>query len=279
MEFNIRPMDLADLKIAISWAAQEGWNPGLHDADSFLATDPNGFFVGEVNGKPISCISAVAYNDQFGFIGFYIVSPEWRGQGYGWKTWQQAMKYLGNRCIGLDGVIAQQANYCKSGFTLAYRNIRYQGTITPIPEPSEMLLAGSDVPFEQLVEFDHQFFPAVRPIFLKAWIEQSGSVSWVKRQNDRILGYGVVRPCQVGWKIGPLFAQDSTTADQLFRQLVAKANGAPYFLDVPELNTAALKLAHSYQMTPMFETARMYTKEPLPSAIAGIFGVTSFELG
>ncbi len=40
-----------------------------------------------------------------------------------WNSW---------RTIGLDGVLAQQENYRKSGFQLAYRNIRYCGTFTGV---------------------------------------------------------------------------------------------------------------------------------------------------
>jgi GNAT superfamily N-acetyltransferase len=279
MGFTIRPMQLADLHLAINWAAEAGWNPGLHDAASFFATDTKGFFIGELDGEPIACISAIAYSTTFGFIGFYIVRPQWRGQGYGWQIWQHGMNYLGDRAIGLDGVVAQQENYRKSGFTLAYRHIRYQGTFPQIWQPFDTLVSALSIPFEHLLAFDRQFFPVERPAFLKAWIEQQGSVSWVKQEGDRILGYGVIRPCRVGWKIGPLFALDANTADDLFRGLVGLAQGESCFLDVPELNPAALDLVQNYQMVPMFETARMYTKAPPDCAIEGIFGVTTFELG
>ena len=53
--------------------AAEGWNPGQHDAECFHAVDPNGFLLGLIHGKPVGCISAAAYDDQFGFIGLYIV--------------------------------------------------------------------------------------------------------------------------------------------------------------------------------------------------------------
>jgi len=58
-----------ELSIAIDWAASEGWNPGLHDAESFYETDPNGFFIGEIKRKPISTLSAVKYGKTFGFMG------------------------------------------------------------------------------------------------------------------------------------------------------------------------------------------------------------------
>lgn len=277
-DFIIRQMQLPDLEQAIAWAAQEGWNPGLHDATTFFATDPQGFFVGEYGGELISCISAVAYDQTFGFIGFYIVRHEFREQGFGLRTWQHGMKYLGDRVIGLDGVVAQQDNYRKSGFSLVYRNVRYQGTF-PSNCTNNSLLNASEVPFEELLAFDAQFFPVARRSFLQAWIMQTASVCLIKRHNNQVVGYGVIRPCQIGWKIGPLFALDAATAEELLQGLVAHTNNEPCFLDVPAPNRAAIKLAQAYYMSPVFETARMYTKTPPECAIEGIFGVTTFELG
>lgn len=34
---------LSDLDTMVDWAAREGWNPGLRDADSFHTADPTGF--------------------------------------------------------------------------------------------------------------------------------------------------------------------------------------------------------------------------------------------
>ena len=72
-------------------------------------------------------ISAVRYGSGFGFIGFYIVRPNFRGQGYGLQIWNAAMARLAGRTIGLDGVVAQQDNYRKSGFVLAWNNARFEG--------------------------------------------------------------------------------------------------------------------------------------------------------
>ena len=53
-------------------------------------------------------MSAVAYGDGFGFIGLYIVKPEFRGKGLGMRLWEAGMAYLGDRNIGLDGVVASR---------------------------------------------------------------------------------------------------------------------------------------------------------------------------
>ena len=126
---QIRNMTCDDLDLALAWAAREGWNPGIADAECFHAVDPAGFLLGCLDGEPICCISVVAYGLTFGFVGFYIVKPELRGRGYGYHLWQVGMRRLKSRIVGLDGVIAQQQNYKRSGFVFAHRNIRYGGVL------------------------------------------------------------------------------------------------------------------------------------------------------
>ena len=82
-QYTISPMSRADLDVAVGWAAAEGWNPGLEDADAFLAADPGGFLMGRLDGEPVACISVVRYGATYGFLGFYICRPEFRGQGLG----------------------------------------------------------------------------------------------------------------------------------------------------------------------------------------------------
>src|SRR5262249_36701503 len=103
-------------------------------------------------------------------VGFYIVKPQYRGRGFGRQLWEAAMVYLGGHNLGLDGVIAQQGNYRKSGFKLAYRNIRYQGEGGGA-EPSG-LLDLSCVDFGEIARYDETVFPAARPSFLRRWICQ-----------------------------------------------------------------------------------------------------------
>src|SRR5438477_7537587 len=127
--FTIRPMRADEVALATDWAAAEGWNPGLSDAPCFATVDAEGFLIGELDREPAATISIVNYDDRFSFLGFYIVRPDLRGRGHGMTIWQAAVAHAGRRTIGLDGVIAQQENYRKSGFVLAHRNIRFGGTV------------------------------------------------------------------------------------------------------------------------------------------------------
>ena len=72
----------------------------------------------------------------------------------------------------------------------------------------------------------------------------------------------MLRPCRSGYKIGPLFADDIAIAAALHDALVAAVPGETVFLDVPEVNAAAVALAVRHDMKSVFETARMYTGEP-----------------
>jgi len=57
--YKIRPMKRDEMNLAVEWAAAEGWNPGLNDAEPFYAADPGGFLLGLKDGEPIAMISAV----------------------------------------------------------------------------------------------------------------------------------------------------------------------------------------------------------------------------
>jgi GNAT superfamily N-acetyltransferase len=272
-------MQLQDVEQALDWAAAEGWNPGLKDAEPFYLTDPDGFLVGELGGVPIGCISAVRYGDAFGFIGFYIVQPPWRGQGYGIQLWRAALQHLGDRTIGLDGVVAQIANYQTFGFKTAYRHVRYEGigNVFSLDAADGALVPLTQIPFSTILACDRPHFPAERAPFLQAWLQHYPGYGFM--QSGMLRGYGVVRPTRNGFKIGPLFANDPTIADALFRALAQHALRQPLFLDIPDANPGAIALVQRYGMTPVFECARMYTQTPPSIKLQQVFGVTTLELG
>lgn len=277
---TIRTLSRAELEIPLRWAAQEGWNPGLYDAEAFHAADPEGFFGAFLDDEPIGSLSAVSYGGRFGFLGLYIVKPEHRGQGHGMRLWRTAMEYLRGQAVGLDGVVERQADYGRSGFALAYRNVRYQG-IAPgrMPRPTEAVPLAA-LPFEAVARYDAELFPVPRPTFLRPWIGQPGSAAFGLPRGDGLEGYGVIRKCHSGWKIGPLFADSPDGAETLFLALRNHAGpGEPVLLDVPEPNADAVALAARHGMTVVFETARMYQGAIPATPLARVFGITTFELG
>ncbi|KAI8854296.1 hypothetical protein BC829DRAFT_222080 [Chytridium lagenaria] len=118
-------------QVCVKWANEQQWNAGVTDGVVFPFADPKGMFAGCLDGdeEPIACITAMKYRDNVGFIGYYIVrNPSHRGKNYGLQLFQKAMEYLGPDCnVGLDGVVEQQHNYAKSGFTKVWDNVRFHG--------------------------------------------------------------------------------------------------------------------------------------------------------
>jgi hypothetical protein len=277
-ELDIRPMSRDDLDLAVQWAADEGWNPGLADAECFHRAEPDGFLLARRNGEPVASISVVRYDGGFAFLGFYIVRPPYRGQGFGWRIWQAGMRRVEGCTVGLDGVVAQQANYARSGFALAHRNIRYGGEVR-VEAPSDPRLKPAGTLLNAVIAYDRGFFPAPRERFLRCWLNGDRRRGLALVEDGAIRGYGVIRACRTGHKIGPLFAEREANADLLFRALASSAQEGPVFLDMPEPNRPGVALATRYGLAPAFETARMYRGTAPALPLDSIFGITTFELG
>lgn len=273
----IRPMTRPELDTAVQWAAQEGWNPGLHDAEAFWAQDPGGFWLAEHDGQVLATISAVRYGPSYAFMGFFITRPELRNHGIGLRLGLAAVGSLGNRVIGQDGVPAMQEFYRRYGFELAFRGIRHQAAGGGASSGRTVPLAS--LPFPQVLAYDDRCFPASRPDFLRPWLAAPGATALAVVSGGELRGYGLLRPCHTGHKIGPLFAEDEATAELLLQDLLAAAGQGPVFLDAPQNNPLAVALTRRHNLTQVFETGRMYKNGQPPWRAQCVFGITSFELG
>lgn len=278
--YEIREMTRKELDLAVEWARLEGWNPGLYDADCFYSQDPKGFFVGLLNGEPVASISGVKYEKDYGFAGFYIVKPEFRGRGYGMTLFQKMMNYLKDRNVGGDGVIENLEMYKKVGLHLAHYNARYQGYGTGDKYIGKNIVKLSQVPFEKITDYDDTVFGFKRHKFLKCWINQPESRSFAFVENNELKGYGVIRKCFTGYKIGPLFADNKIVAGELFKSLVGQVEkSVEVFFDIPEINEGSVEITKRYNMKKVFATGRIYTKGQPKFPLEKWFGITTFELG
>lgn len=162
-------------------------------------------------------------------------------------------------------------------FKSFYSNLRFEGKGGG--EVPDGLVKISSVPFENLLEYDREMFPAPRSTFLEKWIKQPESYAFAVVEAGKMKGYGVIRKCQKGYKIGPLFADDQGIAEKVLRGLRASVPDETIYLDVPEPNEKAIEIAKKYRMTVMFKTIRMYSRKEPEIKLEKVYGVTSFELG
>jgi GNAT superfamily N-acetyltransferase len=267
-------------------AKNEGWEPGLSDLDIYRHIDPNGIFLGMIDGEIIGCITGIKFNEEYGFIGYYIVHPHYRGQGYGITLWRHAIHYLGERNIGLDGVLAQVPNYQKSGFNITHQSQRYKG-VSSSSSNQILSLSHNILPIQTvddlnaLNEFDQKYFPAKREIWLQHYHDLPSLVTAIYfDEAQQILGYGVLRPSVAGYRFGPLYATNLDVTLHLFHYLTSQLRpNSSFFIDIPSCNSASVSFIEQSGLEYQWECARMYTKALPGVDWNGIFGLSSLELG
>ncbi len=274
---TIRNMTRDEVRTAVEWADKEGWNPGLHDADAFYTAAPSAFFVGEIAGEMVASVSLVDYPGDLSFFGMNIVRKDMRGQGIGRRMVEFVLERGKGRNIGADGVPAMIPHYQKMGFRAAYRNYRFRGWGDE--DRGHDLVLACNVPFEDLVEYDRRIFTAPREEFLHSFLFQERTTALVCLHDKAIAGYGAIRPCRLGYRVGPLFADNRRTAEKVLRALISTIPGEKFFIDVPETNAEGMALASILHTAEVFRTVRIYTRALPAIPMDHVFGVTTLELG
>ena len=280
---QFQKLDFEGLQTLVKWAEDEGWNPGPNDAEIYWATDPDGYYGYFHNDELIAGGSIVSYNKQFGFMGFFIVKPEYRSLGIGRKLWYQRRDTLLSRLnddasVGMDGVIAMQPFYKKGGFEIAFRDERHEkiGEEFIIDQNISPIINDD---FDSILEYDKQCFGFSRPQFLMPWLQQPDVKTFKYSNNGKLEGFAIIRKANKGYKICPLFADNSTIAEELYKACLNSVVGKPLYLDIPVINSDAVTLTQKYNTTYVFECARMYYGKAPNIEIDKVFGITTFELG
>ena len=273
---SFRTATLPELSRILDWAADEGWNPGIEDAEAFFAADPGGFFVADHDGTPVAAISVVNHSDSFAFLGLYICHPDWRGTGLGFALWTHAIAHAGGRTIGLDGVPAQQDNYARSGFELAGRTRRLSGSLSR--EPRRLALA-QERDLETVRALDRAANGFDRAAFLAAWVAEHPTRKTVLLETaGRVTGFATARLCREVCKIGPIVAPSDTDAMTLAGQAAAALGQTDISIDVPMGQPDFARMLEARGFQEGFATARMY-RGPAPAVDATLKAIATMELG
>ena len=106
-------MSREEAEFAVEMAAAEGWNPGIHDGELFYEADPEGFFIAEIAGKPLAVLLLLHMMILLVFLAFMWLNLNSARTGIGMKLTEKCLEHLGERNIGLDGVVENEKKYQK----------------------------------------------------------------------------------------------------------------------------------------------------------------------
>ena len=276
---SIRNLSLQEMVFPMEVAYKEGWNPGLYDGVSFYQVDPDGFFLAELDGGMTGCVSTVNYGDELAVIGNHFVLPPYRGQGIGRTLWEHALEQAGDKSLRVNGLTEGKRFYESYGFRSVCNVIHYQGSIFTESRKSEDVYAAHDVDFRKLAAFDASVFGVPRERFLRAWLETPAMESLCLLEDGEIRGWGCMRRCRRGWRLGPVFALGYEYAEALVRRFAVKTIADDVYMDIPETNVLAIRLAFSLGMTPLSARLRLYRGVQSPEPMDAIYGLTTQDIG
>lgn len=278
-----------DLRGIEALVVGEGWCPGVEVRHLLQLLPRDALLVGKnPDGRVVSSLAAVRTDAGHGWLGLYIVSPEWRGKGLGMKMWTRAMEttLAGCTTVGLDGVVSQQSNYRRSGFVHEpWETQRFSGTIQQVAEAAAAAtgaetqctihpVSGEEDPVAaQCAAYDHaHVFPGIdRQAFMRGWLTQPDHVTAMAAVDGagHVVGFGVLRPTVDGssdLRVGPLYADSPELASRLLRALASQPSlqaSQRLHLDVPAANVAGVSmLRDELGFTNSFSCKRMYHGVP-----------------
>ena len=278
----------------MSFGVSEGWMPAIDEAEIFYNTDPEGFFVGELDGKPISCVSLVRYGESFAFVGMYIVLKEHRGKGYGLTLWKRALEFFPSTYnVALDAGIGKVSLYQKWGFKEAFKCRKVQIDIGASFAKLVNYSATSDctiqsarlVNFDKLSAYDNAAFGAPHQKFLKGLLEGPNTITLVATDTaDEVVGF--VAACKMviekrGWRLAPLYADSDQIARAILKEVLQqmRKNSPEREVAMLELAPEGYPLAEELNATTLTEIQRMFTKGQLDFARKKVYSFNSADLG
>ncbi|QDU33936.1 Acetyltransferase (GNAT) family protein [Poriferisphaera corsica] len=283
--FHIDHMTFEEFQQVILWAKHEGWNPGINDARVLYDAAPEGYLIGKIGEELVSSVTAIIYQKRYAFMGMYIVHPKYRGMGYGYAIWQEAMRRLevsSVEVIAMEATLPQVERFQSSGFDVAYMHDRFIYDVNGGERQTAKVWDVTEESIDDVCAYDDMFDVEARKGFTRNWLGIPGveAVYWSDKIHGEIKGYGVIREAAEGYRVGPLYAHDITIASEIFEALGSKArNGAQLMIDVPENNQAGSRLMRSRCGDIKGQLARMYKGGTPPERMNEMFGLFSVKIG
>ena len=242
-----------DLDFALHLIDLVGWSLQRFQVEELLLFDDDCGIIVEVDSQPIGMIIAINY-ENFGFIGNFIVLPEFRKKGIGSTLFDYSIKHLeskGIQTIGLDGVLDAVKLYKKHGFKSQTKSLRVIVKVPPSPEKLEnshsSIHSMTEELLEQVYELDNKHFKADRSKLLELVFRNNKDYCYVILRNGKVTAYIMAVPQKERIAIGPWVAENNEVeAAELLRKIGEQTSPLPLRLPILQSNKRVLKILEQF---------------------------------
>ena len=240
-------MSNSDLDFALNLTTLEGWTSTRLDFEELLHFNPEGSFIGEIDGEPVGMVCAVNYGG-FGFIGNLIVQNMYRGLNFGKTLMEIAMKHLldsGTKSILLDGVPKAVSLYEQLCFRKISKSLRLEAVLTGHSSEHVRQMKLEDL--DKISVSDTNHFGGCREKFLQMRFSSFPEYCKILEIDEEIKGFIMGRRSGVSIKIGPwVMNNHSPKSENLLLALAESASGNTLKIGMLESNNEALKILKKY---------------------------------
>lgn len=190
------------------------------------------------------CVVPFVFDNGTAWLGFFCMNEPLRGLGWGAKLFKACLDTIakgGAGIVGLDGVEEQVATYTRRGFVDTARvrlmirpgakDLPLDGKFEHTASQHERLVPLDQLPTHILVEDDLAITGLKRgALWTKRALfdrDDAWGLALVKEgTTEELEGWILVRSCQQGFRIGPLYAETKANARFLLHQVMRKLEDA-----------------------------------------------------
>jgi GNAT superfamily N-acetyltransferase len=262
---RLRTMTTEDIELGLRLKDQAGWNQTAADWQRFLALEPDGCFVAELDGWPVGTTTTCSF-EAVGWIAMVLVDVAARHQGIGTRLVEHALAYLQSRgasTIRLDATPLGRPVYERIGFTAEYELTRLEGTASAVaaggPDVTEALPDDADA----LAALDRRVTGANRRRLLARLLVDPDAAAGKLRVAEALAGYVMLRRGGRAMQLGPAVAITPEAGQALLNWALRRCDGWPVLIDIPCDNGVAVAWAQARGLIPQRRFTRMYYDRPI----------------
>lgn len=256
----VRPLTSTDLPLGMRLKSAAGWNQTEADWRRALSLDPQGSFVGQLDGADVGTVASVTFGP-VAWIGLMLVDPAARGRGVGKRLMLAALEYLDRRgvmTVRLDATPQGEPLYRQLGFAADFLLHRWSGR----PQTRESKIPSEIAPIgpanlSAVAQLDRQITRTDRSPLIAALLDETPRLAHLVRRDDRVAGYLLSRAGTNATQIGPCLADDPDAGAALLRFALARLADQPVFIDIPEVNEPARAIAQEHGLAIQRPLQRM----------------------